>query len=1260
MIVSLKKHKYIYAAILLVSVIIGGTFLMANAQDDAGKISLDKSATKVYEGTSEDNLEKGRFAQVTLDVNAKSYDVDAKTKLDVVLVMDNSYSMGEKDADSNKTSRRKAAKDAATDFVGKLINEGKDNVKIGMVVFGTDIQSTQELSSDKATINSFINGISSIYNQGTNVQAGIAKANELLATGRTDAKKAVIILTDGEPTYFNYTYTYYNKKGEQVTGTDRAGSGSNNNSVQVCYAKNKSGSCTNNRWVKPSEAAKAELDSLKGAYNAADVYTIAFGSQSGNSLSEINPASSEGATPIYVNYSALTGDELKAKFDGISDSLVELIGKDSVVTDVIPKEFKLTESAKTKLTEQGIDVVENEDGTTTLTWDIGNINANTDYKITYEVKAEDDYYGSIYTNKNASLTTTVDEDNPYYKNEENKTITVEFDKPNVAVPMVTKDDHYSEISSYEGYAESTINGTSILDNDLNENLMTDGNVNVSDKIVVIENSNTKKASENTYEISKDGVKQGVLTMNNDGTFTFVSEENISGEVEFLYHVETTLNPSVETNKVVSRDSKVTLNILSRSKVNVSGKKIWDDSNNQDGIRPTSINIVLNANGVTVARKTLTSADWTYSFNDLYKYQIGHENDENYLINYEIKEVTEVQDYVTTYDGYDVINTHIPEVTVLSGTKTWDDNNNQDGIRPDSITVKVFNGINLVTSKTVTKDDNWEYTFDNLPKYENGNEIKYQIKEDEVSGYETVVTGNNIKNTHTPEETTVTGRKVWQDANNQDGIRPTSITVKLYADGNYVTEGVITAGENNNWAFAFTNLPKYNNGNEIKYTVEEVSVDGYTTTYGDNNTIINTHETSKISVSGTKTWDDNDNQDGKRPESIKVRLYANGAEVRSKDVTASDEWTYSFDNLDEYSEGSKISYTITEDAVEGYTTVVDGYDITNSHTPEKINISGTKTWDDNDDQDGKRPESITVRLYANGTEFASKDVTAEDEWTYSFEDLDKYANGTEIEYKITEDSVDGYEKEVTGYDITNTHTPEKITFKATKVWDDADNQDGIRPESITVYLYKNDEVFKTAVISDENDWTYSFENLDRYAAGEEISYKIVEEEATGYETEINYDEIDENNIISSTITNSHTPEKIDIDINKTWDDKDNYDGLRPIEIAVDLYKDGVYYDTIIINENDDWKYTIKDLDKYANGTEILYTILEHPVAYYESIINGFDITNKHEVVEGKGGVIEEIVAPNTGIDESTNSTSKIIEMILIILGLSFVSKKLINE
>ena len=1267
MIDSLKKHKFIYIFMLVASIIVGGTFLMTNAKDEAGKISLEKNATKVYEGVSEDNLEKGRFAQVTLDVNAKSYDVDAKTKLDIVLVIDNSSSMDNEDAnEQNNLARRKAAKDAASDFVDNLINEGKDNVKIGIVVFGTDIQSTQQLSSNKTTINDFISGISSIYNQGTNVQAGIAKANELLTTGRSDAKKVVIVLTDGEPTYFNYTYTYYENVGswsnpryEQRTGTDRAGSGSDNNSVRVCYAKNKNDRCTGYRWVKPSEAAKSELDSLKSTYSDADVYTIAFGKESGNSLSEINPASSEGATPIYVNYSALTGDELKAKFDGISDSLVELIGKDSVVTDIIPKEFKLTESAKIKLTEQGIDVVENEDGTTKLTWNIGNINANTDYKITYEVKALDNYYGSIYTNQNASLTTTVDDNNPYYKDEENKTITLEFEKPNVAIPMITKDDHYSEKTSYVGYAESTINGESVLDNDLNENLKTDENVRVSDKVIIVENDDTKKISEDKYEISKDGVKQGTLVMNDNGTFTFVSEENVSGEVEFLYYVETTLNPSVETGKVVSAEAKVTLNVLSRSKVNVSGEKVWDDANNQDGLRPTSINITLNANGVTVARKTLTSTDWTYSFDDLYKYQVGHENDEKYLINYEVKEVSTVDGYVTTYDGNNIINKHIPEVTGVSGQKTWDDNNNQDGIRPTSIKVKVFNGLNLVAAKDVTEADGWSYSFDNLPKYENGSEIEYQVKEDSVDGYETVITGNNITNTHSPEKTNVTGRKVWQDANNQDGVRPASIIVKLYADGTYVTEGVITEGENKNWAFAFTDLPKYNNGTEIEYTVKEESVDGYTTAYGDNNTIINTHETSKTSVSGTKTWNDNNDQDGKRPESITVRLYANGTEVAKKDVTAEDGWAYSFDELDKYAEGKEINYTITEDAVDGYSTEINGYDITNTHEVEKISVSGTKIWDDNDNQDGKRPESITVRLYANGTEVAKKDVTAANGWTYSFDELDKYAEGKEINYTITEDTVDGYEKEVTGYDVTNTHVPEKITFKATKVWDDKDNQDGIRPESIKVYLYKNDEVFKTAVISAENNWTYSFDELDRYANGVEISYKIVEEEVDGYSTEINYDEIDENNIVSSTITNTHTPEKIDITINKTWDDKDNYDGLRPIEITVDLFKDGILFDTIIINENDNWQYQIKDLDKYANGTEILYTILEHPVAYYETMINGFDITNTHKVVEGKGSGYE-IEAPNTGVDTNSNDITYIIKMIFMIISLGLFSKKILKN
>ncbi|APR08767.1 Collagen adhesin precursor (plasmid) [Lentilactobacillus parabuchneri] len=102
---------------------------------------------------------------------------------------------------------------------------------------------------------------------------------------------------------------------------------------------------------------------------------------------------------------------------------------------------------------------------------------------------------------------------------------------------------------------------------------------------------------------------------------------------------------------------------------------------------------------------------------------------------------------------------------------------------------------------------------------------------------------------------------------------------------------------------------------------------------------------KTSVSGTKTWRDNNNQDGIRPSSITVNLLANGQQVASKKVSASDNWQYSFDNLAAYANGQKITYTVTEDAVAGYTSTVDGYNITNTHnptTPKKPQVPNNPT------------------------------------------------------------------------------------------------------------------------------------------------------------------------------------------------------------------------------------------------------------------------------------------------------------------------------
>ena len=68
------------------------------------------------------------------------------------------------------------------------------------------------------------------------------------------------------------------------------------------------------------------------------------------------------------------------------------------------------------------------------------------------------------------------------------------------------------------------------------------------------------------------------------------------------------------------------------------------------------------------------------------------------------------------------------------------------------------------------------------------------------------------------------------------------------------------------------------------------------------------------------------------------------------------------------------------------------------------IKGEKTWDDANDQDGKRPESITVNLLADGKKVAEKKITKDDAWKYEFKDLPKYKNGKEIVYTVTDKGI----------------------------------------------------------------------------------------------------------------------------------------------------------------------------------------------------------------------------------------------------------------
>ncbi len=125
-------------------------------------------------------------------------------------------------------------------------------------------------------------------------------------------------------------------------------------------------------------------------------------------------------------------------------------------------------------------------------------------------------------------------------------------------------------------------------------------------------------------------------------------------------------------------------------------------------------------------------------------------------------------------------------------------------------------------------------------------------------------------------------------------------------------------------------------------------------------------------------------------------------------------------------GHELTYTIEEVLSEAdaanYTATVSGYDVTNTHTPATREISGSKIWDDMNDACGKRPESITIHLMADGAEVASQTVTAADDWSWSFAELPVYQTGLvghEISYTISEDAVPGYTTAIDGYDVTNT-------------------------------------------------------------------------------------------------------------------------------------------------------------------------------------------------------------------------------------------------
>ena len=724
-----------------------------------------------------------------------------------------------------------------------------------------------------------------------------------------------------------------------------------------------------------------------------------------------------------------------------------------------------------------------------------------------------------------------------------------------------------------------------------------------------DNQDGKRPGSVTVDLLADGqvVDTAVLNASNDWKHTFTDLAKYDAGREIVYTISESSVPEAYTVKVVFCEGvfKV-INSHTPEVVNITVNKTWDDNDDQDGIRPESVTVKVLNGDVIVKTATVSGADWTYTFTDLPKYSNGQE------IVYTIEEVVPAG-YTSVVNGTVIVNTHVPELTNVSVVKVWDDNDNNDGKRPGSVTVDLLADGVKVNSTVLSAADDWKATFDNLPVNKDGKAIKYTIDESEVpTGYTVKVVFCEgvfkVINSHIPENTSISVSKVWEDANNQDAIRPNTIFVQILANGeNYQ---LVKLSSDNNWKETINNLPKYSNGKEIVYTIVESEVpEGYTAVV-DGLTIINTHIPEVTTVNVSKVWDDNNNNDGVRPAEVSVDLFADGVKVNSTVLSADNDWKATFDNLPVNKDGKAIKYTVSEASIENYTSEVveccGNFKVINTHNDSTVEINITKVWVDDDNRDAIRPATVSVRVLADGQEYTIVVVKASDNWSVIVTDLPEYNNGNKVVYTVEEVEVPaGYTAVVDDTTITNTHEIVTKEVDVSKVWNDNNNNDGVRPDNVTVYLYANGKEFNFAVLSADNDWKATFVELPVYDDGEEIVYTVGEAEIA------NYTSVVVNCNGTFKVINTHNDSTVEINITKVWEDADNQDGIRPNNVTVEVLADGQQQSIIVIERSNDWKCTVANLPEYKDGKKVVYTVREINVAEgYTSIADGLTITNTH--------------------------------------------------
>ena len=382
-----------------------------NAASIEKQINHEKYATLRDDGTYD----------LTLTVAGKKGTETNKAKLDVIYILDKSGSMKE---DFGGTSKRIAASNAITALTKSLKQNVNIDARFSMVTFSgnkttgmwgqgdtktwDDAEVAVSWTTDAGTIE---RGSKPTSNGGTNYQAGIRTAKELLTSKRAGAMTAVIFISDGDPTF------YYNPDGYTRGDGNNDGNGGADN-LKVCL-----------------DAAKNEIANLGVNY----FYTVGVGKASDYvNLSDLCSASGVSGAK---NFDGTNTDELTKAFSTIEPDILTFLCSNVSIQDVLSenvevvkdkdgvfKSLKIVVTGKDgKTIVEGDNKVTFQDGTQNVTLKAGydsktktiTLDFPAEYQLnaeyTYKVIANIDATEKAYENYRKNLTDNKDENEKGYK-----------------------------------------------------------------------------------------------------------------------------------------------------------------------------------------------------------------------------------------------------------------------------------------------------------------------------------------------------------------------------------------------------------------------------------------------------------------------------------------------------------------------------------------------------------------------------------------------------------------------------------------------------------------------------------------------------------------------------------------------------------------------------------------------------------------------------------------------------------------------------